>query len=123
MASCPIVHADNPSGQAYITTTREIKATDILLITWMKTGGRSPDFHLQGSAIIHPAMIDSDATYDVALDFLDDWTDNGNYYGMTLYNSQEILVGQKDLNLMFIASGNFPSVAYSITGIYNISGK
>ena len=123
LASCPIVHADNPSGQAYITTTREIKATDILLITWMKTGGHSPDFHLQGSAIIHPAMIDSDATYDVALDFLDDWTDNGNYYGMTLYNSQETLVGQKDMTFLFIGSGNFPAVAYSITGIYNISGK
>ena len=123
LASCPIVHADNPSGQAHITTTREIKATDILLITWMKTGGHSPDFHLQGSAIIHPAMIDSDATYDVALDFLDDWTDNGNYYGMTLYNSQEILVGQKDMTFLFIGSGNFPAVAYSITGIYNISGK
>ena len=89
----------------------------------MKTGGHSPDFHLQGSAIIHPAMIDSEATYDVALDFLDDWTDNGNYYGMTLYNSQEILVGQKDMTFLFIGSGNFPAVAYSITGIYNISGK
>lgn len=68
-------------------------------------------------------MIDQTATYDVALDFLDNWADNGDYYGMTLYNSQEVLVGQKDLTLLFIGSGNFLSVAYSITGIYNISGK
>jgi len=118
-----VVDVNNPGGQITVETTREIKATDILLITWLKTGGHSPDFHLQGSAIIHPDMIDSTATFDVCLDFLDNWSENGDYYGMTLYNSQDILVGQKDLNLMFIASGNFPSVAYSITGIYNISGK
>lgn len=123
LALCPVVDVNNPGGQITVETTREIKATDILLITWLKTGGHSPDFHLQGSAIIHPDMIDSTATFDVCLDFLDNWSENGDYYGMTLYNSQDILVGQKDLNLMFIASGNFPSVAYSITGIYNISGK
>lgn len=118
-----MVDANNPGGQITVPTTREIKATDILLITWLKTGGHSPDFHMQGSAIIHPALIDHAATYDVCLDFWDNWTDNGDYYGMTLYNSQDILIGQQDLNLLFIASGNFPSVAYSITGIYNISGK
>lgn len=41
-------------------------------------------------------MIDQTATFDVCLDFLDNWSDNGDYYGMTLYNSQKILVGQKD---------------------------
>lgn len=123
LALCPVVNVKKPGGQITVETTREIKATDILLITWLKNGGHSPDFHLQGSAIIHPAMIDNDASYDVALDFLDDWADNGNYYGMTLYNSQKILVGQKDMTFLFIGSGNFPAVAYYITGIYNISGK
>ena len=118
-----MVDANNHGSPITVETTREIKATDILLITWLRDGGHSPDYHLQGSAIIHPDMIDQDATYDVALDFFGNWADNGDYYGMTLYNSQDTLVGQKDLNLMFIASGNFPSVAYSITGIYNISGK
>lgn len=68
-------------------------------------------------------MIDQTTTFDVCLDFLDNWSDNGDYYGMTLYNSQKILVGQKDFTLLFIGSGNFPLVSYSITGIYNISGK
>ena len=68
-------------------------------------------------------MIDQTATFDVCLDFLDNWSDNGDYYGMTLYNSQKILVGQKDFTLLFIGSGNFPLVSYSITGRYNISGK
>lgn len=71
----------------------------------------------------HPYMIDQTATFDVCLDFLDNWSDNGDYYGLSLYNSQEILVGQKDFTLLFIGSGNFPLVSYSITGIYNISGK
>lgn len=61
-------------------------------------------------------MIDQTATFDVCLDFLDNWSDNGDYYGMTLYNSQEILVGQKDFTLLFIGSGNFPLVSYSTTG-------
>lgn len=68
-------------------------------------------------------MIDQTSSFDVCLDFLDNWSDNGNYYGMTLYNSQETLVGQKDFTLLFTGSGNFPLVSYSITGIYNISGK
>ena len=68
-------------------------------------------------------MIDQTATFDVCLDLLGDWSNNGDYYGLTLYNSQEILVGQKDFTLSFIGSGNFPSTSYSITGIYNISGK
>lgn len=55
-------------------------------------------------------MIDQTATFDVCLDFLDNWSDNGDYYGMTLYNSQKILVGQKDFTLLFIGSGNFPLV-------------
>ena len=71
----------------------------------------------------HPYMIDQTATFDVCLDFLDNWSDNGDYYGMTLYNSQEILVGQKDFTLLFIGSDNFPLVSYSTTGIHNISGK
>jgi hypothetical protein len=71
----------------------------------------------------HPYMIDQTATFDACLDFLDNWSDNGDYYGMTLYNPQEILVGQKDFTLLFIGSGNFPLVSYSTTGIHNISGK
>lgn len=59
-------------------------------------------------------MIDQTATFDVCLDFLDNWSDNGDYYGLSLYNSQEILVGQKDFTLLFIGSGNFPLVSYSI---------
>ena len=123
LALCPVVDVNDHGSPITVETTREIKATDILLITWLQTGDCLPDYYLQGSAIIHPDMIDHTATFDVALDFLGNWANNGDYYGMTLHNSQDTLVGQKYLNLMFISSGNFPSVAYSITGIYNISGK
>lgn len=123
LALCPVVSPHNSSGQISVKTTREIKATDILLITWLKFGGNSVHLDIQGSAIIRPYNIDQTATYDVSLDFLENWSNNGDYYGMTLHNSQEILVGQKDFTLLFIGSGNFPSVSYAITGIYNISGK
>ena len=42
-------------------------------------------------------MIDQTATFDVCLDFLDNWSDNGDYYGMTLYNSQKNTCGAKGL--------------------------
>ena len=71
----------------------------------------------------HLYMIDQTANFDVCLDFLNNWSDNGDYYDTSLYNSQEILVGQKDFTLLFIGSGNFPLVSYSITGIYNISAS
>ena len=120
---CPTIGATTSDGRITAETTREIKATDILLITWLKYGGHMNNFHLQGSAIIYPDMIDHGNINDIALDFLSDLNNDENYQGMTLYNSQETLVGQKGLTLLYIGSGKYRLVGYKIIGIYNISGK
>lgn len=106
-----------------IPLIREIKATDILMVTWIKMGAYGKDSHCLGSAIFSPQMVDQDSTFDVALEQIENWSDNSNFYGLFV-NNQSPLVGQIDFPLFQESGGDAPAqCVYAITAVYNISGK
>lgn len=110
------------AGSVTIPLTREIKNTDILMVTWIKTSAVSKDSHCTGNAIFSPKMIDQDSTFDVALEQIDNWASPDNFYGLFV-DSSTPLVGQNDFQVFTENGGDAPQCVYSITAVYNISGK
>lgn len=117
---CPLVNTS--SGTTTITLSREIKSTDVLLVTWLKTGTPN-SLHVAGQGIINPYLIDIHATFQVALEEIYTDFSSGQFYGLCLENDQNLLVGQIDFGLYLNQDGNIPEMVYAITGVYNISGK
>ena len=110
------------TGTTVIPLTREIKNTDVLMVTWIKTGAFGKDSHCTGNAIFSPKMVDNDSTFDVALEQIDNWSANDNFYGLFI-DSSTPLVGQNDFQVFTENGGDAPQCVYSITAVYNISGK
>lgn len=120
LSMCPLVKTSG--GTTTITLSREIKSTDVLLVTWLKTGTPN-SFHVAGQAIINPSLIDNHATFQVALEEIYTDFSAGTSYGVCLENDQNVLVGQIDFGLYLNQEGDIPDMVYAITGVYNISGK
>nr|DAS79246.1 MAG TPA: hypothetical protein [Caudoviricetes sp.] len=120
LSMCPLVNTSG--GTTTITLSREIKSTDVLLVTWLKTGTPN-SFHVAGQAIINPSLIDNHATFQVALEEIYTDFSAGTFYGLCLENDQNVLVGQIDFGLYLNQDGDIPEIVYAITGVYNISGK
>lgn len=114
------VNADEGQGEMVVLPlTRELKSTDIVLVTWRKEGASYAEFDIAGHAIFYPGAYNS----DVGLDVVEDYKGEVNAHGLYLDQSSSE-VGSASLSAYALSLGvNSYGPQYLITGIYNISGK
>lgn len=114
-----MVNSDAGEGDSQsFPLTRALKATDVILITWRKSRASSADCEMAGQSIFHPGAY----SYDVALELVEEFQDNSNYYGLFLSQSTtEVPSASLDIHAVSYGANTY-GPAYLITGVYNISG-
>lgn len=115
-----IVNTDEGQGEMVVLPlTRELKSTDIVLVTWRKENASYTNSDIAGQAIFHPGAY----SHDVGLEVVEDYQDAMSNYGLYLDQSSSE-IGSASLSVYAMSSGvNSYGPQYLITGIYNISGK